>query len=523
MRKTTNKVVGDSVWPPDYVRNLGIYWVSAKGTGKSTGLGRWIAKQDLFRGVPQVVIDPIGATIDNLLDCVLRLPVEKQALLWRRIVYVDMGASDYVVPVPLYHRLSANDSLNQIAQRPLDVMRILDPRLQDASVEGWNALATCGGHVGVILAGLGAQVTEAESLIMNTKKWQNALNAFVQRVPDAIPSVNWLLREAPNKNAATQSRRLTSFLQKIAFFNREPAMRAMFGAGEPGIDWHQVWQEGSTVLIDFRSVVELEQRAWCMAWMLWTVLSFIKHKGKGRHKPFALMIDEISILTMIGRVLQSDLFAKVLDELLQGWARQGNNWITICHQEPWQVSEEMFRVLMACGTRIIGRVSDSKSALMLAEELLPADPNRIKRYEPVFGVGAEVIHERPVDYTMDEQRHLASQLYRSLGRFQFLVKSVDEESGADRQLRPLNLANLVPSSWPDEERISQVRAMLRRKSGKDVKELLKEIEARYSQFTTATETSSLTKPTSPVATIKSSNLDADGFVRQVEGDLDEST
>ena len=102
---------------------MGIYLVASKGSGKSRAMGRWLAKQDLLRGIPQVILDPVGGTIDNLLDAVSRLPVEQQRAIWPRIVYVDMGATDAVVPFPLYYRLGERDTLYQISQRYLDVVR----------------------------------------------------------------------------------------------------------------------------------------------------------------------------------------------------------------------------------------------------------------------------------------------------------------------------------------------------------------------------------------------------------------
>jgi hypothetical protein len=50
---------------------MGIYLPAGRGTGKSRLLGRKIAIQDFLAGFPQVIFDPVGATIDNFLDKVL--------------------------------------------------------------------------------------------------------------------------------------------------------------------------------------------------------------------------------------------------------------------------------------------------------------------------------------------------------------------------------------------------------------------------------------------------------------------
>ena len=60
--------------------------------------------------------------------------MEEQRALWPRIVYVDMGAHDAVTPFPLYHRLGERDTLYQISQRYLDVLRLLDNPRQDIAL-----------------------------------------------------------------------------------------------------------------------------------------------------------------------------------------------------------------------------------------------------------------------------------------------------------------------------------------------------------------------------------------------------
>jgi hypothetical protein len=51
-------------------RSMGIYLLAGRGIGKSRLLGRKIAMQDYLAGFPQVIFDPVGATIDTFLDTV---------------------------------------------------------------------------------------------------------------------------------------------------------------------------------------------------------------------------------------------------------------------------------------------------------------------------------------------------------------------------------------------------------------------------------------------------------------------
>src|SRR3990172_5379269 len=91
------------IWLPDHARSMGIHIMAGKGSGKSRLMGRIIALLDFLRGVPQVIFDPHGPTIDNFLDKFIRLPKEYRERLFSRIMYIDMsGSTGQVFPFPLY-------------------------------------------------------------------------------------------------------------------------------------------------------------------------------------------------------------------------------------------------------------------------------------------------------------------------------------------------------------------------------------------------------------------------------------
>src|SRR5512147_1428403 len=88
---------------PGHVRSMGISMWASKGAGKSRTLGRLIAWQDFYTGVPLVVLDPVGETIDNFLDKLVHLPPEERIDAWHRVRYVNLAGMDgLVVPWPLY-------------------------------------------------------------------------------------------------------------------------------------------------------------------------------------------------------------------------------------------------------------------------------------------------------------------------------------------------------------------------------------------------------------------------------------
>ena len=468
-------------WISDRARSMGIRLVAGKGSGKSRLMGRVIAYLDFLRGVPQVILDPVGGTIDNFLDRLTLLPRTHQERLWRRVKYVDMsGRSGYVVPMPLYYRLGG-ESLSEIAGRYLQAVRRIDPFLQTASIEGWNALWRVGTYAGMVLAALGHQITEVESLLNLPELWEERMERARRRYPELAPAVDFFAREYKSWGPNTRDRRTASFRTKAALFLLDPTMRAMFGAPAPGIDWQEVEEEGAIVLLDFRREHDLERRRFKMYWAFAQFLEYIKHRGPGRHRPIGLIIDELAALAS-QEALGSSVFAADLDEFINVIARNYMVWPTVAHQELWQVGERLQKTLATMGTQIIGVTSDPESAVMMARQHFRYDPYRVKKVERVWMsdmmFGAYVVDHRTVEFTPEEQMIMASQAFMDLGRFRFLVRPAPGEGNVTGKLRAVSIADVDRGLYPDGALVAAAREQLVKRSGRPVESILAQIEAR---------------------------------------------
>jgi hypothetical protein len=252
---------------PASARVMGLYVLAGRGTGKSRLLGRKIAFGDFLAGIPQVIFDPVGATIDNFLDKVTWFlydyPQLAQDPIWDRIIYVDMSGKDgSIVPWPLYYRLGTERSLLEIAERYLQTIIKSNPDLFRAQVMGWPPLHRIGDYSGIVLAALGYQITEAEDLLDHPEVWEAAGRfAKAEQVsPEAKRAVSYFRNKYIPMREADRARLTTPFLDKIFTFTLDDTFRAMFGAKEPGIKWDEVVQKKQTVLLDFRHEQDEEMR-----------------------------------------------------------------------------------------------------------------------------------------------------------------------------------------------------------------------------------------------------------------------
>jgi hypothetical protein len=287
-------------------RSMGMYVLAGRGRGKSRLLGRKIATQDFFAGIPQCVIDPVGATIDNFLDTVARLlqalPPSQHECILKRIRYIDMsGTLGYVSAFPLYYCLGTERSLLEISERYLQVIIKSNPDLFSAQVLGWPPLHRIGVYTGIVLAALGLQITEAESLLSHPEDWERR-GRFAEaerRSSEAKPAVSYFRETYLPMRPADRSRLTTPFLDKIFTFSLDPVLRVMFGANKPGINWDEVCETGQTVLLDFRAELDAEMRRFKMLWVFDYLYSWIKTRGRST-QPFGVIIDEFAHMTQKG-------------------------------------------------------------------------------------------------------------------------------------------------------------------------------------------------------------------------------
>src|ERR671914_1125089 len=483
---------------PASSRVMGLYALAGRGTGKSRLLGRKIASGDFFAGIPQVIFDPVGGTIDNFLDKVTwflhDFPQLARDPIWERIIYVDMSGKDgVIVPFPLYYRLGTERSLLEIAERYLQTIIKSNPDLFRAQVMGWPPLHRIGDYSGIVLAALGYQITEAEDLLDHPEVWEAAgLFAKAEQVsPEAKRAASYFRHKYIPMREADRARLTTPFLDKIFTFALDDTFRAMFGAKEPGIKWDEVVRRKQTVLLDFRHEKDEEMRRFKMLWAFDYLYSWIKTRGRQDDNPFGIICDEFAHMTQ--KVVDAtNPLAQDLDTFINVYMRQHTIWFTAAHQELYQIDEQLRNTMLSLGTYIIGGTSSMASARELADALYFRDPFWVKDAEPIYGrryqhSRLEVIDVRLRFMPLEEQTELFAQRIKGLGRFQFLLRPAIAEGHIGQDVLSLSIQDLDRDKetgeyqFPDAPLMARLRTALATQSGTPMQRLLQEQENRLPQ------------------------------------------
>lgn len=443
----------------DRVRPRAIMVQSGSGTGKTFLLAR-MAVQQLLRGIPTVVWDPLGPLSDAIINNLLSLPEADRDRFARRLWYLDLsGRAGSGVVLPLLYRLGT-ESWYEIADRPLTTFIKLDPYLSSAPILGENALTRVGVPVGMVLAALGNQLDQAPSLLGNPEQWQRRLENLASACPEVAPAVDFFRAEYFPLKPADRAMRSATFLAKVADLALNPALRAMFCGASSSLDFDRLLAERAVVICDFRGEINPGLRRLKSRWIFDCLMTWVKLRGPHRSLPLSLIVDELTDLTN-QRGGDESLFAADLDELINVYGRNYNIWTVLALQEQFQVSDRIRNTLATAGTQIVGGSSSLAGCELLARQLVGINVWRVKRLHNVWAhsrFGSEIIEQEPIYMPPDEQVALIARKIMTLPSFEYLVGG--REWPAVTRIR----AFVGAPPWPSE-RIGEIAAFRAQLSG----------------------------------------------------------
>jgi hypothetical protein len=341
----------------------------------------------------------------------------------------------------------------------------------------------------MVLACLGCQITEALDLLRNPEQWLSRLADAERRYPEVAPAVSFFRDEYIPMREADRTRLTNPFMDKIFPFTLDPHLLAMFGTNTPGINWQEVEETGQTVLLDYRDEQDTELRRFKLLWAFSYLYEHIKLRGR-RQKPFALIVDEFAALTQNVFAGENPLAAE-LDEFINQYMRNHNIWLTVAHQEVFQIDEQLRNTLLSLDTYIFGRTSSMEAARILADHLFMTDPFHVKHYRKVWARDFVwqphyVLDLEPEFLPLMEQRELMAQRIKRLGLFEFLVRPAMTEGQVSASVMPISIHTVDRDKetgeylFPDQELVARVRSLLASSSGIPIAVLLKEQAARLS-------------------------------------------
>src|SRR5215211_7600558 len=376
-------ILDESALLPDQARTGGMFLPAPTGWGKSWYLGS-LCFQDLLRGVGTVVLDAVGAAIDNCLNKLLYLPEEEQRELSEKIIYCNMAGHQvgetvydtYVSSWPMLYRFNEKETLDVTSQRIVDLISKTNKALASASIQGLPRVEAILTSVLQILAAHELPISSAIDLLQNPKDWRARIDEAVKLHPEVTRARNRLIEfiEQPERTRQSQSEVILNRLQRIEF---DPVAEAMFSAPAPQVNWDDVVDKGKVVLIDLRHEKSDKARELKLFWVWGSIYEYIKSReANGRSRPpLSVVIDELSYFVR-GNSINRGVITEEFRQLMQVYKRNSNIWFTAATQEIGEIPSELQRACLKTATHMYGAIDNPELAKKLARRRrCGPDPN----------------------------------------------------------------------------------------------------------------------------------------------------
>jgi hypothetical protein len=476
-------------------RSSGIHIQGSRGTGKGV-LQAAIALGDFLRGIPVVLFEVQGGLVEHFLWYYMNLEKEFDEYKQQRlpdIRYVDMsGKSGQITGWPLLYKLPG-DSLYQVSQRFVDLILRLDPELSRAPIMGAGNFTEVATYAGMALFAMGCQLTEAIDLLAHPERWTARLKQAAAENREARRAITYFLEHYSSLPESERRTLILTFTSKLAPFPLDPSYEAMFGAPTPGIDWDEVVKQRQLVILDFTGCRNDSESRFKMRWCFSHLWEYIKQRQFGRDKPISIILDEFSYLLSM-KAGSDDLLAADLDNFINKDMRYRNIWLTVAHQELYQIPDRIKKTLLSMGTQILGSTADRDGADIVAKNYFKYKPYWVKKTIPHYAVtqsdsrlrgpespSYQIIktHETTEEFTIEEQFEIATQQFMNVGKFHFLMAHSGAEGSLSRDLQQVNIEHLTRIAGPPNQKVvAQAREFLTKQCGRPIGQLTEEIEQR---------------------------------------------
>jgi hypothetical protein len=449
--------------------NGGVFIAAPRGHGKSRLIGRMICRAMAREKIGCVVLDPLGGTIDNVLDSLNRLDEPERSEVFSRIRYMDMsGETGFVPRFPLLYRRS-DESLYNAASRVVDLIGRIDPALHGASIQGFRRMAAILTPLCMVFLAYGLPIDAVFAFLDNPHSFDKHLKRL-ENHPEARNAALDIRRLfltnllSPQK----QEERTEVLRNRLQLVRHDPVSRAMFTT-PPTVDWDEVSREGLQLYIDF-SHEEAELSKEMKLFAVWqSLLSYIARRGsRGRSYPPLLVVMDELMWFVDSEALSTLQLIRDLRQVIQMRMRNANIGLCLATQSISQLPEELAKVCLDMSNQLYGTVSDTDQAISLAKRWFELNPDEIKWLERHYSynrVTGTQVSTTVVFRSLEEQAYIKSRKFTNLQKHEWLYARSEGEGYLPMGLNSISTESLDPGIGPKEQELSGIRRRLSARDG----------------------------------------------------------
>lgn len=434
--------------------NTHLYVVGQSGQGKSKFL-EMLLHQLVFTDWGVGVFDPHSDLASDLLAQLASYPTYRPWLSepanQKRLIYLDPSCSDTIIPANIL--INSTCTPYETAENVVEAFRRVWPETLSTAPRFAQILR----NAVLVLALSGLSLLELEPLLTDADLRKRLLSTI------SDPLVASFFEQQYDRWGREQPIFAASVLNKVSAFLFKPTIRCMLGAQENRLDFRQILDSGSVLIVNLGGFHD-EETPRLLGSLLLTSLEQAAFSRSNQvpsaRRPFFCMIDEFPLFCSRD---QTSL-ARILSE-----CRKFRLHLGLCHQTVTQIG----------GARIQGALENAKlkvifgtgrqTAQTIVSDLFMPDPKAIKH--EVDDQEAQA-RSHPVYQQLTEQWETWVQTIQRLQRRHMLAKLPDGEEVFSLR------TPIVPEPRITPAQLEQWKTFLVRQVGKSRQALEAEIAQR---------------------------------------------
>ena len=450
---------------------MGTLYIGRQGSGKTSSLARMVV--DYAIRYPDRAIfslDSSGSLTDTVLYLVMQQPKDIREKLLKRLVYDELGNSEWVIPMPEF---SPDYGLNyeEQVQRVVKNLRKLAAHLvMNAPILGDIAITETGAELFRLLCAISNehgenwQITEAKKLLIDLGLLRTATNVFGFKVPES----KWYFeREFLSSNVKGPERELRTYSLRAVLGVIEPReIRARLGYYRPGWTPKEAIRKGLIVLVSGENLINQEQTQHYLFTQVYShILAEINTRSPDNSKdlPVMLVLDEVYSLIQIPGM--ADEVGKI-----SPLYRSRKLELIIVIQALWQLEKELREKIWSLGNVVCFALHDMNEAYEVAQQLFKYEPQTVKI--PSRSDSGQPIIEP------DRGQYLShANWVQGMANRQCVMRRYESESQPDKFIRFVQRTRNLPNGELDEP-LEDIKEMLLQERGVRVRDALDVINQR---------------------------------------------
>lgn len=446
--------------------SMGTLYIGKQGTGKTSSLARHLV--EYMQRHPDraiFVLDWSGSITDNILNLVNNSP-DKNHLI-KRIVYDDMGNSEWITPLPEFSQ-EYGDHEDQVQRVTGNLVRIAPELVKNAPILGGISLQGIGPEIFRVITAItnklndSWQITETKRLIRD----ESLLRLALKRYGYKVPSTKWWLENTFLQIKPSERELRTYSLVSLLGAIEPKEVRARIGYNRPAWTPKEAIQNGLMVLCDGAKLINKGNTQHYLFMQVYSlILQEINKRRPSDPKdlPVSIVLDEVySLLSIPG-------MAEDISKLAPQY-RSRKLQIYIVLQELAQLSEELRPHIWSLGNIVCFGMSNMNEAYEIAQQLFEYIPGFIKMRAAIPGRNPILEPDR------GQYLQLANWI-QGLDHRQCIARLYENERTRFRYINYIAKTKNTPNIKSDLS-LYELKEMLLRKRGLSIQDSLRTINER---------------------------------------------